>query len=310
MREFKLRTSQRPRPLPTGRWSMSQRWNDLLFAHWRLPAATISHFLPEGLQPDTFHGSGSDRDPALVHGSLQLPRPSLHSRRAQFPRAPFAHLRSRSSSPTPRVSLIFSVDIGSLLATAAVRFIYRTPCSWAEMRLNQRTEREFSFYSRRLFVGQPVIFNARYRGLGPTRRLAEIRSGSLEYFFTERYCLFTQNHAGSGGARKYPHGRFSTGRCRGGDRAQRSSRRPGDPARVTRQAGASLLAPPSGLRLACGTGRAGTPPGEDSCPGHSQPLIGSLETGQRFTNLLSGDPAPLLADVSRQESENQSKPRH
>ena len=39
MREFKLRTSQRPRPLPTGRWTMSQRWNDLLFAHWRVPAA-------------------------------------------------------------------------------------------------------------------------------------------------------------------------------------------------------------------------------------------------------------------------------
>ena len=64
------------------------------------------------------------------------------------------------------------------------------------MRLNQRTEREFSFYSRRRFVSHPAIFNARYRGLGPTRRLAEIRSGTLEYFFTERYCLFTRNHAG------------------------------------------------------------------------------------------------------------------
>ena len=68
-----------------------------------------------------------------------------------------------------------SVDIGSLLAAAAVRLIFRLPCNWAEMRLNQRTEREFSFYSRRRFVAQPAIFNARYRGLGPTRRLAEIR---------------------------------------------------------------------------------------------------------------------------------------
>jgi uncharacterized protein YqjF (DUF2071 family) len=41
-----------------------------------------------------------------------------------------------------------------------------------------------------------VIFSARYRGLGPTRRLAEIRSRTLEYFFTERYCVFTRNHAG------------------------------------------------------------------------------------------------------------------
>ena len=46
MREFKLRTSQRPRPLPTGRWAMSQRWNDLLFAHWPMPAAAIEALLP------------------------------------------------------------------------------------------------------------------------------------------------------------------------------------------------------------------------------------------------------------------------
>ena len=88
------------------------------------------------------------------------------------------------------------MDIGNLLATTAARFVFRIPCNWAEMRLNQRTEREFSFYSRRMFVNDPVIFSARYRGLGPTRRLAEIRQGSLEYFFTERYCMFRRNHAG------------------------------------------------------------------------------------------------------------------
>src|ERR1700744_5244065 len=29
--------SHRPWPLPTARWSMTQRWNDLLFAHWPVP---------------------------------------------------------------------------------------------------------------------------------------------------------------------------------------------------------------------------------------------------------------------------------
>src|SRR5271157_3738182 len=57
MREIKLRTSQRPRPLPPGRWAMSQRWNDLLFAHWRVPAASILPLLPNGLQAETFQGS-------------------------------------------------------------------------------------------------------------------------------------------------------------------------------------------------------------------------------------------------------------
>jgi uncharacterized protein len=195
MREFKLRTSQRPRPLPTGRWSMSQRWNDLLYAHWRVPAAAVAPFLPEGLQPDTFQGSAwigilplwmdrfNFRGVPTIPGARSFPELDLRT---------YVHDQQTN---TPGIYNL-SVDIGSLVATATVRFVYHTPCSWAEMRLNQRTEREFSFYSRRLFVSHPVIFNARYRGLGATRRLAEIRSGSLEYFFTERYCLFTRNHAG------------------------------------------------------------------------------------------------------------------
>jgi hypothetical protein len=41
-----------------------------------------------------------------------------------------------------------------------------------------------------------VIFKARYRGLGPSRRLVEIRSGTFEHFMTERPCLFGTNRTG------------------------------------------------------------------------------------------------------------------
>jgi len=195
MREFKLRTSQRPRPLPTGRWSISQRWNDLLYAHWRVPAAAVAPFLPDGLQPDTFQGSAWIGILPLWMDRFNFRGvPSIPGVR-NFPELDLRTYVHDQQTNTPGIYNL-SVDIGRLLATAAVRFILCSPCNWAEMRLNQRTEREFSFYSRRLFVSHPVIFSARYRGLGATRRLAEIRSGSLEYFFTERYCLFTRNHAG------------------------------------------------------------------------------------------------------------------
>ena len=36
---------------------MTQRWNDLLFAHWPVPAASIAPLLPSGLVTDTFDGS-------------------------------------------------------------------------------------------------------------------------------------------------------------------------------------------------------------------------------------------------------------
>jgi len=173
---------------------MSQRWNDILFAHWRVPAAAVAPLLPEGLQPDTFQGSAWVSAVPLWMDRFSFRGFSSIPGASNFPEL---HFRTyvHDHTNTPGIYNL-TVDIGSLLATAAVRLMLRTPCNWAEMRLSQRTEREFSFHSRRLFVSNPVIFSARYRGLGPTRRLAEIRSGSLEYFFTERYCTYTRNHAG------------------------------------------------------------------------------------------------------------------
>ena len=96
---------------------------------------------------------------------------------------------------TPGVFFL-SLDANNLLAVAFARTMYSLPYYWAEMKLQERSEREFAFYSRRRGTRQPVIFKARYRGLGPTRKLVESRSGSLEYFLTERYCLFTRSRTG------------------------------------------------------------------------------------------------------------------
>ena len=62
--------------------------------------------------------------------------------------------------------------------------------------MEQRSEREFAFYSRRRFSNREVVFNARYRGLGPSTRLAENRSGTLEHFVAERTCLFSTDRTG------------------------------------------------------------------------------------------------------------------
>jgi uncharacterized protein YqjF (DUF2071 family) len=174
---------------------MTQRWNDLLYAHWRLPASAVAPLLPDGLQPDTFQGSAwigvvpLQMDRFNLRGVPTIPGvccfPELHLRT-------YVH---DQHTGTPGI-YNFSLDIGNLLTATAVRFIFRMPCNWAEMRLSQQSERDFAFRSRRLFSRKPVIFNARYRGLGPTHRLAEIRSGSLEYFLTERYCFFARNHRG------------------------------------------------------------------------------------------------------------------
>lgn len=195
MREIRLRTSHWPRPLPSGRWVMTQRWNDLLFAHWPVPAAQLAPLMPRELQVDTFQGSAwlgvvpFWMDRIKVRGVPSIPGarsfPELNLR---------TYVRDQGSGAAG--VYFFSLDASNLLAVMAGRAFYHLPYYWADMRLEQRSEREFSFESRRRFRSQSVEFKARYRGLGPTRRTVESRPGSLEYFLTERYCLFTSNRAG------------------------------------------------------------------------------------------------------------------
>jgi uncharacterized protein YqjF (DUF2071 family) len=174
---------------------MTQRWNDVLFAHWPVPAAQVAALLPEELRVDTFQGAAwlgvvpFWMDRIKVRGVP--PVPGARS----FPEL---NLRTyvRDTHTGARGVYFLSLDASNLLAVAVARAFYSLPYYWAEMRLDHRAEREFEFYSRRYWSSRPVLFKARYRGLGPTRRLAESRVGTLEYFLTERYCLFSKDRAG------------------------------------------------------------------------------------------------------------------
>lgn len=195
MREFRVKTSHRPRPLPSGRWVMTQRWNDLLFAHWPIPATALAPLIPEALQVDTFQGSAWIgivpfwMDRIKFRGIPAVPGTS------SFPEL---NLRTYVRDPhtgTPGV-WFFSLDARNPVAVVFARMLYHLPYYWAAMSIERRGDREFAYWCRRRFSSTPVVFQARYRGLGPTRRLAECLPGSLEYFLTERYCLFTRDRDG------------------------------------------------------------------------------------------------------------------
>src|ERR671936_634745 len=38
------------------RWLLSQRWNDLLFAHWPVQPSSLARLLPDGVEPDVCDG--------------------------------------------------------------------------------------------------------------------------------------------------------------------------------------------------------------------------------------------------------------
>ena len=181
--------------MPSGRWVMTQRWNDLLFAHWPIPVSSVAPLIPDGLNVDTFHGSAWVGVVPFWMDRIKVRGVPLIPFARSFPELNLRTYVRDQQTGMPGVYFL-SLDASNLLAVAFARTIYSLPYHWAEMSLKQRSEREFSFYSRRHTTGKPVYFKARYRGLGPTRKLVESRSGTLEYFLTERYCLFTRNRAG------------------------------------------------------------------------------------------------------------------
>ncbi len=122
MREYLVRTSHKPRPLPAGRWAMTQRWNDLLFAHWPIPTPVIEALLPEWLEADAFQGSAwlgavpFWLDRIKIRGVPTIPGlrnfPDLNLR---------TYVRDRFTG-TPGF-YCFSVDSSNLLAVAAAHLV-------------------------------------------------------------------------------------------------------------------------------------------------------------------------------------------
>jgi uncharacterized protein YqjF (DUF2071 family) len=49
-------TAHRPWPMPDAPWLMTQSWNSLLFAHWRVDASQVRRAVPDAFELDLFDG--------------------------------------------------------------------------------------------------------------------------------------------------------------------------------------------------------------------------------------------------------------
>ncbi|HKO11809.1 MAG TPA: DUF2071 domain-containing protein, partial [Acidobacteriaceae bacterium] len=179
-------TEHRPWAMPKSPWVMTQRWNDLLFAHWPIPAMDLTHLLPEGLMVDTFDGS------AWI-GVVPFWMDQIRMRTLpQIPGArKFAELNLRTyvrdrHTNQPGV-YFFSLDAANPFAVSAARIFFDLPYYWAHMKVDHSHERDVRYSSERLFARRPASFKARYRSLGKP-----CTKGGLETFLTERYALFTR----------------------------------------------------------------------------------------------------------------------
>ena len=171
----------RPFPLSEGPWIMQQTWEDLLFAHWKLPREILEKRIPPTLEPDTYNGESyiavtpfKMRD---VRFRLLPPIPSATN---------FLEVNVRTyvkKNGKPGI-YFFSLDASSTLSAIGARLGINLPYHIAEMSVTE-ADGTFNYSSYR--KDEPAELEVSYK---PVSEVFESASGSIEEFLTERYCLF------------------------------------------------------------------------------------------------------------------------
>lgn len=183
------RVSHRPWPMPNGPWLMTQTWNDLLFMHWPVDARELRRLVPQAFELDTFEERSwigivpFNMTNVSPRGVPSLPWVS------EFPEL---NVRTYVRVGARPGVYFFSLDAGNALAVKTARALLNLPYFPATM--NVRREGDgISYDSRREDSRGAARFEATYHSAGAA---FEPRPGSLEYFLTERYCLYHVDHSG------------------------------------------------------------------------------------------------------------------
>ncbi len=168
---------------------MTQRWHDLLFAHWPLAPELVRALVPPRLELDLFEGSAwLGIVPFRMSGVRLRFLPPFPTTGA------FPELNVRTyvrCGDRPGV-YFFSLDAASRLAVEAARRWFALPYFRAEMRCEERAG-EIAYRSRRVHDAKEAELEMRYAPAGEPRTT---RPGTLEHFLTARYVLFNEGRRG------------------------------------------------------------------------------------------------------------------
>lgn len=179
--------AHRPWPLPRVPWVLFQSWQNLLFAHWRLPAERLRPLIPPQLELDLHEGDAwVGITPFMIRDFRARGLPAVHSL-SDFPEL---NLRTYVRANGKPGIHFFSLDAGSQLATLGARVGFRLPYRTAQMEIDEpgvgESGGEVRFRSER--EGGVASFRAMYE---PVDHPVQAQPGSLEHFLVERYALFT-----------------------------------------------------------------------------------------------------------------------
>jgi uncharacterized protein len=175
-------TGARPWPLPDRSWLLAQTLEDVLLAHWRVPAERLRPHLPDALRLDEREGgawltvAGFAVTGLRARGLLPLP---YVSRFRQLNVRTYVTVGGR-----PGV-WFFSSDATSRLVVEAARRLYGLRFFDARISL-ERMPKGLVLESVR---DEQTAFSGTFE---PGDDVGPPRPGSAEHFLTERYCLYVE----------------------------------------------------------------------------------------------------------------------
>ena len=182
--ELQAERERSPVPTPRGAWIMGQRWEDLLFLSWPVPAESMRALVPAGIEVDTFEGS------AWV-SAVPFWMERAHFR--GLPPIPFlasfaeVNIRTYVRAGEHRAVWFLSLDTQSHVNVFIARHAFHLPYYFAQVEMKRADD--VSFRSER--EGGVAGFEVAYRGDGEEFVPAE---GTLEHFLTERYSMVCRSH--------------------------------------------------------------------------------------------------------------------
>ena len=175
------------RERPDGQPLTYQKWGKLLFMHWRIEESELRPLIPEQLEIDSFDGTAWIGIIPFTMWDIRAFPPYLPA----VPGLSSAHeLNVRTYVHYDRVPGVwfFSLDCNSTAAVLAARGFYHLPYYNADIDLEQsgntiqyslkRTDEPAARFESSWNIGESVPF---------------AHPDSLEFFLTERYCLYAEN---------------------------------------------------------------------------------------------------------------------
>ncbi len=182
--------AHRPWALPTGPWVLAQKWHDLLFAHWAVPSEAVRGLVPKKLELDTFQGQAWISIVPFTMSGVRLRGTPVLPWLSAFPEV---NVRTYVTSDGKPGVWFFSLDAASIAAVEIARRWFYLPYFCSRMKSTAVPEGIVYSAHRNDRRGGSEALEAAYCVAGPC---FEAVPGTLEYFLTERYCLYAQKPGG------------------------------------------------------------------------------------------------------------------